>query len=199
MNNRRTRQEGKEFYANTWAKASMDCKQTLLDLQAWFASNEIRVRPAGYHALSEELEEHTEHDRGEPDIFIYWQGCIVCAVEVTGSDKVSMPVDVWISKAKMKYAKTARFPIAFALYYRGSRHFVPADRVRQHATKPETKTIAGYAEYYHVLDPRHISKFRDLQEWVRHQIIGHVLFKGGGRICQVDGMSTAFAEDSSPF
>lgn len=198
MTERRTRQEGKEFYAGTWAKASMDCKQTLLDLQAWFPTHEITVRP-GYHALSVNMEEHTEHEPGEPDIFIYWKGCVVCAVEVTGSDKVSMPVDVWISKTKMEYAEAAKFPVAYALYYRGSRHFVPANKVRQHAAKPETKTIGGYAEYYHVLDPRHVSKFRNLEEWIRHQIIGHVLYKGGGRICQVAGMSNSFAGDPSPF
>ena len=198
MTERRTRQEGKEFYADTWAKASMDCKQTLLDLQAWFPNHEITVRP-GYHALSVNMEEYTEHDSGEPDIFVRWQGCIVCAVEVTGSDKVSMPVDVWIPKTKMEYAAAARFPVAYALYYRGSRHFVPADKVRQHAAKPETKTIGGYAEYYHVLDPCHVSKFQDLQEWIRHQIIGHVLYKGGGRIYQVDGMPNSFAGDPSPF
>lgn len=194
MTKRRTRQEGKEFYATIWAKASMDCKQTLLDLQAWFPNHEITVSP-GYHALSVGMEEHTEHDPGEPDIFIRWQGCVVCAVEVTGSDKVSMPVDVWISKTKMEYAAAARFPVAYALYYRGSRHFVPADKVRQHAAKPETKTIGGYAEYYHVLDPTHVSNFRDLQEWIRHQIIGHILKEGGKKITKAHSL----AGDPSPF
>ena len=198
MTKRRTKQEGIDFYASTKLKASMDCKQTLLDLQAWFPNHEISFR-LGHLALSDKLEEGYEHERGEPDIFVRWQGCVVCAVEVTGSDKVSMPVDVWISKTKMEYAEAARFPVAYALYYRGSRHFVPADKVRQHAAKPETKTIGGYAEYYHVLDPCHVSKFRDLEEWVRHQIIGHILYKGGGRICQVDGMPNSFAGDPSPF
>jgi hypothetical protein len=139
------------------------------------------------------MEEHTEHDKGEPDIFVCWQGCVVCAVEVTGSDKVSMPVDVWISKTKMEYAAAAKFPVAYALYYLGSRHFVAAGTVRQNAAKPQERIIGGYSEYYHVLDPRHVSKFADLEEWVRHQIIGHVLYKGGGRIIN------ALSEDPSPF
>jgi len=198
MNNRRTRQEGKEFYADTWAKASMDCKQTLLDLQAWFASNEISIRP-GYHALSVNLEEHTEHDPGEPDIFVYWQDCVVCAIEVTGSDKVAMPADVWISKTKMEYADTARFPVAFALYYRGSRWFIPAAKAKQYATEPQTKMIANFAEYYHVIEPQHLTKFRDLQGWLRNQIVGFILCKGGGLISQVDVMAFCFAGDPSPF
>lgn len=194
MTERRTRQEGKEFYADTWAKASMDCKQTLLDLQAWFPNHEIGFR-LGHLALSDKLEEGYEHERGEPDIFIRWRGCVVCAVEVTGSDKVSMPVDVWISKPKMEYAEAAKFPVAYALYYRGSRHFVPANKVRQHAAEAQSKVIAGYVEFYHVLDPCHVSKFRDLEEWVRHQIIGHILKEGGKKITKAHSL----VGDPSPF
>ena len=177
----------------------MDCKETLRDLKEWFPHDEISFK-LGYHADSDKMVlEHTEHDKGEPDIFVCWQGCVVCAVEVTGSDKVSMPVDVWISKTKMEYAEAAKFPVAYALYYRGSRHFVAAGTVKHNAAKPQERIIGGYTEYYHVLDPRHINKFADLEEWVRHQIIGHILYKGGGRICQVDGMPNFFAGDPSPF
>jgi len=196
---RRTRQEGVEFYAGTKAKAAMDCKHTLRDLKEWFPDKKITFK-LGYHADSDKLVlEHTEHERGEPDIFVLWENKITCAIEVTGSDKISMPALVWIAKHKMEYAAAAKFPVAFALYYLGSRWFLPSNKVRQWAAKPQTRMISGYSEYYHVIDPAHLSKFEALEEWVQHQIMGYVLDKCGGRICQVDGMANSFVGDPSPF
>jgi hypothetical protein len=195
---RRTREEGIDFYAGTMAKAAMDCKHTLRDLREWFPGKKITFK-LGYYADSSKPENPVEHEIGEPDIFVLWENKIACAIEVTGSDKISMPALVWIAKHKMEYAKAAKFPVAFALYYLGSRWFLPANKVRQWAAKPQTRTISGYSEYYHVIDPAHLSKFEALEEWVQHQIMGYVLDKCGGRICQVDGMSNAFAEDPSPY
>ena len=196
---RRTREEGIRFYAGVKAKAAMDCKHTLRDLKEWFPDKKITFK-LGYHAVSDKLElEHSEHEKGEPDIFVLWRDEIACAIEVTGSDKVSMPALVWIAKHKMEYATAAKFPVAFALYYLGSRWFVPSYKVRQWAAEPQTKTIGGYSEYYHVIEHTHLSKFEALEEWVQHQIMGFVLEKEGGRICQVDGMPNSFAGDPSPF
>ena len=196
---RRTREEGIEFYAPIKAKAAKDCKETLRDLKEWFPNDEVTFK-LGYHGISDKLVlEHTEHEKGEPDIFVYWKDSIVCAVEVTGSDKVRMPASVWIGKHKMDYAETARFPVVYALYYLGSRWFVPARKVRQEAGVAETKTIGGYSEYYHVMPPQSLRKYEEMQEWIRNQIIGHILNMGGGRICQVDGMANSFAGDPSPF
>lgn len=196
---RRTRQEGIEFYAGVKAKAAMDCKHTLRDLKEWFPDKKITFK-LGYHADSDKLVlEHTKHDKGEPDIFVLWENEIACAIEVTGSDKVCMPALVWIAKHKMEYATAAKFPVAFALYYLGSRWFLPSNKVRQWAAKPQTRTVGGYSEYYHVIDPAHLSKFEALEEWVQHQIMGFVLDKCGGRIYQADGMANAFAGDPSPF
>jgi hypothetical protein len=195
---RRTREEGIDFYAGTMAKAAMDCKHTLRDLKEWFPNEHITFK-LGYCADSSKPENPVEHEIGEPDIFVLWKNEIACAIEVTGSDKISMPALVWIAKHKMEYAAAAKFPCAFALYYLGSRWFIPAYKIRQWAAKPQTKTIGGYSEYYHVIDPAHLSKFEALEEWVQHQIMGFVLEKEGGRICQVDGMSNAFAGDPSPY
>ena len=194
---RRTREEGIEFYASVKAKAAKDCKETLRDLKEWFPNVTFKL---GYHGISDKLVlEHTEHERGEPDIFVLWKDEIICAVEVTGSDKVAMPALVWIAKHKMEYVEAAKFPVAFALYYLGSRWFLPAAAVRQWAQKPQTKTIGGYAEYYHAIDPAHLRKFEGLREWIRTQLLGHILSADENLISQVDGMSNAFAGDPSPF
>jgi len=198
MERRRTRQEGIDFYAGTMAKAAMDCKHTLRDLKEWFPNKKTTFK-LGYYGSSDKPEVFKEHDKGEPDIFVFWGDTVICAVEVTGSDRVIMPASVWIAKHKMDYAKQATFPIAFALYYLGSRWFLPAAKVRQWAQKPQTITIAGYSEFYHVIDPAHLSKYEALQEWVRHQILGHILLKAEGVISQVDGLTNAFAGNSSPF
>ena len=196
---RRTREEGIEFYAGIKAKAAKDCKETLRDLKEWFPNDEVTFT-LGYHADSDKIVlEHTEHEKGEPDIFVLWKKQIVCAVEVTGSDKVKMPALVWIAKHKMEYAKTAKFPCSFALYYLGSRWFVPAGRVRQESGEAETKKIGGYSEYYHVLEPKHLDPYGELQEWVKVQIVGFILSKGEGIISQVDGLANSFAGDPSPF
>ena len=196
---RRTREEGVRFYAQIKAKAAMDCKETLRDLKEWFPDKKIAFK-LGYYGDSDKLElKHTEHEKGEPDIFVLWKDEIVCAVEVTGSDKVIMPASVWIAKHKMEYAEAAKFPVAFALYYLGSRWFLPAAKVGQWARKPQTMTIGGSTEYYHVIDPAHLSKFEALKEWVRNQLLGQILLRGEGLISQVDGLSNAFAGDPSPF
>lgn len=196
---RRTREEGIKFYAPIKAKAAKDCKETLRDLETWFPNYEVGFK-LGYHADSDKLVlEHTEHEKGEPDIFVLWKKHIVCAVEVTGSDKVKMPALVWIAKHKMEYATAAKFPVAFALYYLGSRHFVPAGTVGQESGEAETKTIGGFSEYYHVMQPQHLSKYEELEEWVKIQIVGFILTKGEGVMSQVDGMPNSFAGDPSPF
>ena len=198
MDKRRTTQEGIDYYAGVMAKAAMDTKETLRDLKEWFPNDEITFK-LGYHGIADKPQVFKEHEKGEPDIFVYWKDEIVCGVEVTGSDKISMPAMVWIAKHKMEYAESAEFPIVFALYYIGSRWFLPAAKVRQWAANPQTKTIGGYSEYYHVLDPAHLGKFADLREWVRDQILGHILNRGGSVISQVDGFSKSFAADPSPF
>lgn len=199
MERRRTRQEGIRFYAPVKAKAAKDCKETLRDLKAWFPNNEISFK-LGYYGESDKLElKHREHEKGEPDIFVYWKDAVCCAVEVTGSDKVRMPALVWIGKHKMDYAQAAKFPVGYALYYLGSRWFVPAGRVKQESGEAETKKIGGYSEYYHVLEPKHLDHYDELREWVKVQIIGFIFSKGEGIISQVDGLSNSFAGDPSPF
>ena len=194
---RRTREEGIEFYAPVKAKAAKDCNETLRDLKEWFLIDEITFK-LGYHGISDKLVlEHTEHEKGEPDIFVYWKDSIVCAVEVTGSDKVKMPASVWIGKHKMDYAETARFPVVYALYYLGSRWFVPAGKVRQEAGVAETKIIGGYSEYYHVMHPQHLRKYEELQGWVRLPIIGFILSRERG--LNLGTLANSFAGDPSPF
>jgi hypothetical protein len=43
--------------------------------------------------------------KGEPDIFVYHEYQLLCCIEVSGSDKVRMPNDIWIRPDKLTHAK----------------------------------------------------------------------------------------------
>jgi len=150
----------KKVYADQWAKAAKNCEQVIGDLTALFAQDGLKLR-AGHGALSCE-EDNTQHDAGEPDIFLVYKDNIIGGIEVTGSDRVSWPCEVWVGHHKMKYARKVFFPVAFVLFYRNETRFVSSVLVDQHAPEYERRTVYGGIEHYHVLKPHHTRPYSDL-------------------------------------
>lgn len=154
----------KNLYRDQWKKAAENCKQVIGDLTAGFAQAGLKLR-SGHGALSCD-EESSDHNHGEPDIFLLFNDNIIGGIEVTGSDRVNWPCEVWIGAHKMKYARKVYFPIAFVLFYPNERRFVTAKMVTSYAPEPEERTVYGGIEHYHVLNPHHTQGYSQLRFFV---------------------------------
>lgn len=150
----------KAIYGDQWAKAAKNCEQVIGDLTAAFASEGLKLR-AGHGALSCE-EDNSQHDQGEPDIFLIYNANIIGGIEVTGSNRVTWPCEVWIGHHKMKYARKVFFPVGFVLFYNGERRFVTAQMVNNYSPDFQERTVYGTIEHYHVLMPHYTQPYSSL-------------------------------------
>lgn len=160
----------KDTYVNQWAKAARNCQQVHTDLRRWFPD---LCFPLGHGAISDKWE-NGEHESGEVDIFVTFAGHTIAGIEVTGSQNVNYPCEVWIGHHKIKYADTKDFAIAYVLFYKNGVRVCTAENVRRYSPEPQPRRIFGNLEYYHILEPRYTAPFSNLKTWLEVERFKHL-------------------------
>ena len=167
---RRSRDNGKAFYANQLGKAARNCEDVLRDLKIRFGDFYpfISILP-GYYALDSQVRKTKDHSKGEPDILIRdVDNDIIAGVEVTGSDKIDFrnQKSAWIAAHKMDHARSCGYPVSFVLFYKNGKFFVDRDRVEASAPYADARTIGGYLEYYHIVPFHCVLGYEILNFWL---------------------------------
>ena len=143
--------EVKEVFSHSWEKAAYQCLILKEEIEKKYPY--LVVTP-GHGAL--DAKEHSSKDElpGAPDLYIWHNQTLVCAIEVTGSDKV-IPWNIWLGAHKVKFARNAEYPIGFFLFYGENnqlRLFASMEDLDSVIEPPEVKTIRGLNFDYHILD-----------------------------------------------
>ena len=105
--------EVKEAFAHLWEKAASQCIMIKDEIEKRYPA--LLVLP-GHGALDADEHDSTGKEPGEPDLYVWFNQKLICAIEVTGSDKV-VPWDIWLGKHKVDFAKKAEYPIGFFFFY----------------------------------------------------------------------------------
>lgn len=109
----------KEVYGAKWPAHKLTCEQLVKVIEAMKGSP---VCGLGFGATDAAMIEGDSDDANEPDIFVNVDREIVCAIEVTGSDKAKVPPgDIYIRKGKFDHAWSSKFPVWFYVVYPRSR------------------------------------------------------------------------------
>ena len=163
MNNPRRLQDA---YSGLWEKAANDCKQLAKILEHIFP--DLTIKP-GYGAFSsEKLDDYDfkKHERGAADLFLYdATDKIICAIEVTGSDRINMYSgrNIWIRPDKVTYMRKmkAEFPVFGFFVYRNCQRVLnlpiiekyESDRIVSNPRGPEFAETYIEIPYSDSLDP----------------------------------------------
>jgi len=166
--------EVKEIFAHLWDKAAYQCQYLKNEIEKKYPF--LIVLP-GHGAL--DAEEHSSKDEspGAPDLYIWYNQQLVCAIEVTGSDKV-VPWNIWLGKHKIAFARNAEYPIGFFLFYGQGNQlklFASMEELDGVLDPPEVKNIRGMNFEYHVLDRSYFkdeSGFWRWLEWMLESRVG---------------------------
>lgn len=153
-----------------WAKAAKNCQQVHNDLRRWFPN---LCFPLGHGALSSK-EELGEHDKAEPDIFATFIGVTIAGIEVTGTDRINCPSEVWVGHHKINYAKSANYPIFYVLFYPDRTRLVSAEMIMQLAPEVVTKEVRGKSERYHILNTDKTADYEFLKVWLDLVLTEHL-------------------------
>ena len=156
----------KEKYKDTWKKAAKDTLQVIADIEGW-TDNPNLLLESGKGAVTDDILQDDNHESGAPDIFLLYYGQVIGAVEVTGSNRVSFPCDVWIGKHKIDYFRNAGIPIAYVLVYKNEKRFVTGHMVRSYVPMPTKLYPRGLPEWYHVLKPHHTQNYVYLRAFLQ--------------------------------
>ena len=157
--------EVKEVFSQLWAKAASQCL---------ILKDEIETRHpylivlAGHGALDDKEHKAKDELAGAPDLYLWHNQQLVCAIEVTGSDKV-VPWNIWLGKHKIAFARRAEYPIGFFLFYGKDnqlRLFASMEELDSVLDPPEVKTIRGLNFEYHVLDRSYFKDESGFWRWL---------------------------------
>lgn len=152
----------KAYNIADWAKAARNCQQIHNDLRRWFPDLDF---PLGFGALSPK-EETKDHEKAEPDIFVKFVGVTIAGIEVTGSEKIPCPNEIWIGHHKIEYAKKADFPIAYVLFYSDKVVCTSAKIVMSLDSETKTVQLRGNRERYYTIESRFVWPYSYLQTWL---------------------------------
>jgi len=159
--------EVKECFNQLWDKAAYQCrilKELIEEKYPW-----IIVLP-GHGALDSDEHDSTDKQPGAPDLFLWHNQKLICAIEVTGSDKV-IPWSIWLGAHKIAFARRAEYPIGFFLFYgkdNSVRLFASMDELEGILDPPETRNIRGLNFEYHIIDRLHFKNEPGFWNWLEY-------------------------------
>ncbi len=161
--------EVKEVFSHLWDKAASQCLILKDEIEKLYPY--LIVLP-GHGAL--DSQEHNSKDElpGAPDLYIWHNQNLVCAIEVTGSDKV-IPYNIWLGAHKVKFARKAECPIGFFLFFGKNnqmRLFASMEELDSVLDPPEVKNIRGLNFEYHVIDRIHFKGEVGFWNWFHNML-----------------------------
>jgi len=161
--------EVKECFVHLWDKAAYQCNILKNEIEKRYPY--LTIMP-GHGAL--DADEHSKKDEqpGAPDLYIYFNQHLVCAIEVTGSDKV-IPWNVWLGAHKIAFARQQKYPIGFFLFFgkqNDVRLFASMAELENVLESPQIKNIRGLNFEYHVLDRIYFKDEMGFWDWLKWTI-----------------------------
>lgn len=161
--------EVKACFNHIWDKASYQCNLIKREIEQ---RHPYLTVIGGHGALDAEEHDSQGKESGAPDLFLYYGQRLVCAVEVTGSDKI-IPWSIWIGKHKVEFAEKAKYPVAFFFFYGKNneiRYFISYDEIRSVLEPPKVRTIRGLNFEYHILDVSYVKGEMEFWNWLQYCI-----------------------------
>jgi len=115
-------------------------------------------------------------EKGEPDIMIYHEYKLLCNIEVSGSDRVKMPNNIWIRPDKLTHAKGRKEETWFYMEYPNEIRVLTKEIVEQYENNIVTPRIKWdkvrrtkvLEKYISVLYQDSLDKQR-MFEWIAEQ------------------------------
>ena len=161
--------EVKQTFAHLWDKAASQCIILKDEIEKLYPF--LIVLP-GHGAL--DSQEHNSKDElpGAPDLYIWHNQNLVCAIEVTGSDKV-ISYNIWLGAHKVKFARKVEYPIGFFLFFGKNnqmRLFASMEELDSVLDPPEVKNIRGLNFEYHVIDRIHFKGEVGFWNWFQNML-----------------------------
>ena len=157
--------EVKSAFAHLWDKAAYQCQLLKKEIESRYPW--LQVLP-GHGALDSEEHDSTGKAAGAPDLFVFYGQIFLCAIEVTGSDKVESPWQIWLGKHKVDFAREADYPIGFFFFFGKNnqlRLFSTYQELQSVLDPPEVKTIRGLNLQYHIIDRSYFKDERGFWDW----------------------------------
>jgi len=157
--------ELKDAFRHLWDKAAYQCKILKKEINKRYPA--LIVLP-GHGALDADEHDSTDKEPGAPDLFVWYNQRLICAIEVTGSDKIETPWNIWIGKHKIDFAKKAEYPIGFFFFYgkyNQVRFFTSYEEIESVLDPPEVRTIRGLNLEYHILEYTYFKDERGFWDW----------------------------------
>jgi len=157
--------EVKECFAHLWDKAAYQCRILANEIKKQYPF--LNILP-GHGAFDSEEHDSKDKEPGAPDLFLYHNQRLICAIEVTGSDKV-IPWSIWLGAHKVAFARRAEYPIGFFLFYgkdNSVRLFGTMEELDSVLDPPETRNIRGLNFEYHIVDRMYFKGEKGFWDWL---------------------------------
>lgn len=158
----------RKLYSDAWIKSATQELIILETLKQWFEDWPLRIELGGHGSGSTDFDD-SDHVKSTPDILIRGDlesTEIIAAIEVTGSNKVTWPCEIWIAKHKQDFAKSVPYPVAYALFYGQEQRFTTARIVEFQRLSIEEKYPRGVPEMYYILSPHITGSILNMHFWV---------------------------------
>ncbi len=121
-----------DMYKEHWEKAANDCKYVKATLEHEFPG--IDIFP-GHGALSSDYE-YGKHERGSADLYVFKDDIRICAIEVTGSDRMNINDNnmIWLRPDKIEYMRNKRkeYPVFAWLIYKNAECILNLPLIDEH-------------------------------------------------------------------
>lgn len=161
--------EVKACFVHLWDKAAYQCNILKNEIEKRYPY--LTILP-GHGALDAKEYISKDEESGAPDLYIYCNQQLICAIEVTGSDKV-IHWNVWLGAHKIDFARRQKYPIGFFLFFgkqNDVRLFASMDELESVLERPQIKNIRGLNFEYHVLDRTYFKDELGFWDWLQWTI-----------------------------
>ena len=157
--------EVKAAFSHLWDKAAYQCQILKKEIESRYPW--LTVAP-GHGALDSQEHDSDGKQKGDPDLYVFYGQLLLCAIEVTGSDKIENPWTVWLGAHKAELARKAQYPIGFFFFF-GKNHqlrlFATYQELQSVLDPPVSKAIRGLTLQYHILDRTYFKDERGFWAW----------------------------------
>lgn len=124
----------KSTYSKLWAKHKQNAKELLDNLLEKFPSLKGCIK-TGLGATTDEWLKMPPEEKNEPDFNLYKDYECFCHIEVSGSDKINMPGDIWIRPGKIEEAEKKGIPCFFYMVYINEKRVVDIETAKKYRDK----------------------------------------------------------------
>lgn len=135
----------KSTYSTLWRKHRKNVQELNFTLLQKFPELNGCIKE-GLGAKTDEWLKIPPDEKNEPDLNLFKEYNCFCYIEISGSDKVFMPNNIWIRPAKIDEAEKKKYPYFFYMVYKNEKRIVDIETAKKYRNNIKIVHIKKHPE-----------------------------------------------------